>query len=283
MSWMVLLAVLWVVVDLLAGFLGRPYSPYQVVWTRYGVHLLLMLALWGWREPRTLWHTRRPLLQIARAMLMVAMPVAVILAMTTGTGYTAVWSGFWVAPLMILAFAWVGLGEQAPVSLWVACVVAVAGTTLLLGGPELPHSASGLVLPLIAAASFSLYVVMTRMLRGEHILANLFYTALGVFVVLTPFVPRLWIMPTGHDLVVLSSIGIIGFCVLYAVDRMASVSTVATSTPIVALQVPFTIGSDAVFAQHIPGMRVWAGACLVVGAAVWTWMRRPVITVVSNP
>ena len=33
---------LWEVVEGVAGWLGRPYSPSHVVWTRYGSHLAIM-------------------------------------------------------------------------------------------------------------------------------------------------------------------------------------------------------------------------------------------------
>ena len=43
--------VLWAAVESVAVHLSRGYSPYQVVWTRYAVHLGFMLAVWGWRQP----------------------------------------------------------------------------------------------------------------------------------------------------------------------------------------------------------------------------------------
>jgi drug/metabolite transporter (DMT)-like permease len=157
--------------------------------------------------------------------------------------------------------------------------IAVAGAGLLLG-PSLPRSASALFLPLLSAASFSLYVVMTRMLRGESVLTNLFYTGLGVFAALTPIVATSWVTPTRHDLVVLASIGLLGLGALYALDRMASAAAVSSSAPVVALQVAFTIGAGAMLTERIPGIHAWGGACLVGGAALWSWTRGNATTVV---
>jgi|KBSSwiStaDraftv2_1062776.scaffolds.fasta_scaffold327774_3 hypothetical protein len=42
---MCLAMLLWPIVELLASFLSRPYSPFEVVWFRYGTHLVLMLVL----------------------------------------------------------------------------------------------------------------------------------------------------------------------------------------------------------------------------------------------
>jgi drug/metabolite transporter (DMT)-like permease len=281
MSWMIALVALWGMVEVLAGVLHRPYSAYQVVWTRYGVHLLFMLALWGWREPSRLWRTSRPGLQWARSMLMLVMPAAVITAIGRGVDLLTIWTVFWVAPLLLLAFAAICLGEWAPPAVWIASAVAIAGTTLLIG-PGVPRSFWSLALPLVSAASFSLYVVMTRMLRHESIRANLFYTALGVFVALTPIVPKVWMTPSPRDFVVLCAIGILGFCVLYALDRMASSAALPASSPMTSLQVAFAIGADSILLHRVPGARAWVGACLVGGAAVWMWMSRTPTTVASN-
>src|SRR6476659_8413178 len=99
-SWMLVLTALWVLVEVLAGFLRQSYSPFQVVWTRYAVHLLFMLAVWGPREPRTLWKTRRPAFQLTRSLLMLAMPAAVIVAMARGIEGDTIWTVFWVAPFL---------------------------------------------------------------------------------------------------------------------------------------------------------------------------------------
>ena len=45
MAWMIAFAALWALVEQLATGLHGGYSPWQVVWTRYAVHLLAMLAV----------------------------------------------------------------------------------------------------------------------------------------------------------------------------------------------------------------------------------------------
>ena len=59
--------------------------------------------------------------------------------------------------------------------------------------------------------------------------ANLFYTALGVFVALTPFMPSMWVMPTWHDAAVLFGIGALGLLGLWALDRAAAAAPLSLS------------------------------------------------------
>ena len=66
----------WSGVEALAARVLHHYTVYQIVWARYGVHLLFMLLVWGTRQPASLIATRRPAFQLGRSMLMVLMPAS---------------------------------------------------------------------------------------------------------------------------------------------------------------------------------------------------------------
>ena len=113
--------------------------------------------------------------------------------------------------------------------------------TVLVMRPEMPRFGVPLLLPFVMAITFAAYVVMTRVLRTEPGHVNLFYTALGVFLALSPFIPAVWIMPNGQDLLVLTGIGLIGYLALFALDRMAAAAPVSISAPLAYLQLPFAL------------------------------------------
>jgi drug/metabolite transporter (DMT)-like permease len=234
MLWMIASVALWAVMESLAGWLRHPYSPYQVVWARYGSHLAIMLAIWGWREPAVLVRTGRPVLQIARSLLMLVMPAAWVLALQHGLTPEAVLAIFGVAPLMIGAFAAVLLKERPTLGIWVCAAIVSMGALFCLPLDARP-SLVAVAAALTASASFSLYAVMTRMLRGESLRANLFYTALGVFAVLSFFVPTKWVMPTPHDALVMVLIGAFGLLGLLALDRACQAAPVSNGGAMVNL------------------------------------------------
>ncbi|MEZ5286496.1 MAG: EamA family transporter [Vicinamibacterales bacterium] len=118
--WMFVFVTTWAVVELLAGGVLRAYSPYQVVWTRYAVHLVLLLAVVGPREAATLWRTRRVGYQVARSMLMVGMPASWVVSGQLGVDGRTVMAVFWTSPLLVLALAAIVLRERAPWQVWVA-------------------------------------------------------------------------------------------------------------------------------------------------------------------
>ena len=85
--------------------------------------------------------------------------------------------------------------------------------------------------PVIAASAAG------RSLRHEATRANLLYSALGVFLALTPFMPIVWITPTLYDAGVLIGIGVTGLVALLALDRSASLAPVSAVAPFLYLHV----------------------------------------------
>lgn len=267
-------AVLWAAVEALGGLVLRRYSPYQVVWVRYAVHLAVMLAVWGWRQPRSLSGTRRPVFQLARSLLMLGMPASWVVGMQSGMDPSTLMCVFWSSPLLMLLLAWIFLHERIAAHLWAATLVAACGA-VALHPPGRLESVSLLAWPFAMALCFSLYVVMTRSLRTESTRANLFYTALGVFLALTPAMPGLWVTPEPLDALVMCAIGVLGLAVLYFLDRMAAAAPVSVSAPFAYLQIVATaaIALMAGMESHFSVRRIVVGVLLIVGAALYLWLR----------
>lgn len=269
---------LWAVIEALAAKVLSRYSPYEVVWWRYAVHLGFMVAVWGWREPASLWRTKRPAFQLSRSMLMLGMPASWVMALQSGVNAGTLMSIFWLSPLLILAFAWIFLRERAPALVWLSCGVACVGAMLLtVPGPIPPPSL--LVFPIGMAATFSLYVVMTRSLRSETTRANLFFTALGVFVVLTPVMPRVWVTPSLHDIGVFTGVGLLGYLALFALDRFAAAAPVSVAAPLVYLQLVFTVAIGWLLSGHRVTVWTLVGLLLITVAASFVWARAPRLNV----
>jgi drug/metabolite transporter (DMT)-like permease len=236
----------WALVEGVVGAqLQNPYHLMQIVWCRYAAHLALMLLVWGWREPSRLWRTRRPVFHLARSLCMLVMPLSFAMAVYAGDGMHTVWAMFWIAPVMILVLAAGWLRESVPLVAWLGVGVGVLAAWLMLN-PRWPGSLGALIWPLIMAASFALYVAMTRSLRDEPVLTNLFYTALGVFVLLSLAMPWSWTMPTLHDALVLTAIGLVGFGALWALDRACEATQLSGTTPALYLHLAGMVGIESV-------------------------------------
>ena len=261
---------LWTLVEAIAADLLNRYTAYQIVWTRYVVHLALMLALWGWRDPASLWRTRRPGFQFARSSLMMVMPVSWFLGTQSGVPMGTTMAIFWLSPMMILGAAMLFLGERVPPLAWVVSAMAAAGCIVFLA-PAPPPRPWLLLAPLSMGLSFALYVVMTRSLRDEPMRANLFFTAFGVFVLLSPVQLFVWIAPNVADTARLVAVGLLGYLTLLALDRAANSAPVSVAAPLCFLQISFTVALGLIFGHLSVNVRNLAALALTSAPVIMFW------------
>jgi drug/metabolite transporter (DMT)-like permease len=227
---MALMALLWNVVEGLPVLLTRNYSLYQVVWMRYGAHLLILLLYLVARGRLGRLRTTRPTLQIGRGLLMLAMPFFFITAIGQ-MSVAGVMAFFWVAPLLVLLLAAAMQGDWGSRPGWLAAALGYVAVLLVLRPDRLNLSANGVLLSLGMAASFSLYVVLTRTLRVESTETNLFYTAAAVFLPLSLAMPALWQMPALPDALLMLVVGLAGLGLLWALDRACALAPVSMLAP----------------------------------------------------
>jgi drug/metabolite transporter (DMT)-like permease len=260
---------LWPLVEAFASILSRPYSPIEIVWVRYGVHLLLMLVLWTPGGPARLVKTRRPGLQVIRGLTMLGLPACFVFAIAR-MRVEAAMSLFWIAPLLAMLAAW-WLGERPGRRRWMAAIGAYVGVLLMLG-PFAVTLRRAAVLPLLMATCFALYLVLTRLMRDETTASRLFYTALSVWVPLGLVVPWVWTTPTLRDFAIMASIGILGFLFLLGLDRALDAEPVGRLAPFVLAQPIWTVVTDAVLSGHAPARHAVVGVVVVLGAwLVFAW------------
>lgn len=268
-------AAAWAVVEGVFGArLQQHYDLMQIVWWRYAAHLLLLLIVWGWQQPSRLWRTQRPGFHLARSLLMLVMPLSFAMALYVGVHVNTVWAVFWIAPCLILAIARLWLGERVPGGLWAAALLG-AGAAVFMLEPAMPSSMGGLVLPLLMALSFSLYVAMTRMLRNEPVLTNLFYTALGVFAVLSLLMPFVWVTPHWHDAVLLTAIGVVGFAALWALDRACECAPVSLAAPALHVHLVCMVAVGWLDAGQALSGHALVGSAVIACILLGLWMRSP--------
>lgn len=267
---MALFGLSWAIVENVFGVhLARSYNVIQVVWMRYGIHLLLVLAIWGWRPSTHVWRDQRPATQLGRSAMMLIMPLSAAWAFASGLPPFFTWALFWISPLLIVVIAIGWRHERVSRVTWIALGLGMLGVVAAVE-PSLPtHGA--LAAPVVMALSFAIYVVMTRSLRTEHLGTNLFYTALVPFVVLSAFVSHVWVTPSPHDLIMAVGIGTFGFVSLLVLDRAVSYAPVSDSAPALFLQIVFGACVDVLFTEHRPYLHVLGGMVFICAAAGLAW------------
>jgi drug/metabolite transporter (DMT)-like permease len=264
--------VLWTVIEIWFGRMSRrTYSPIEVVWWRYTIHLLLSGALWGFTRRRALVRTNRLVFQLARSLMMVTMPGAYIVGLYFGVQTDFMWSIFWTAPAAIMLLSWWWLGER-PSGLWFGLAVAGALASVLIYGHVQPLSLLSVACAAAMQLSFVFYFVMTRALHEEPIEANLFYTALAPFVVLGLLTPFVWVAPGLHDVLVMTAIGVFGFAALYALDFACHVESASICALGLFAYVPAVFALTSVDQGIRLGIRAAAGSIALVIILILAWL-----------
>jgi hypothetical protein len=202
---------------------------------------------------------------------MLTMPGAFAWAVMAGISAEFVWAVFWIAPLLIIAFAGVALGERPPPAVLITGALGALAAAAIFGHLS-AASPLAIVLAMAVSLSFSLYVVMTRSLRTEPVAANLFYTAVVPFLVLTPVMIQIGVWPSRHDAVVLASIGVVGFGALYALDRACHAAPAWASSGALFTQAACVGLVFLIAGGHGETLRIAFGAGAIVALVGVLWL-----------
>lgn len=223
------------IMDTIAKYLGAFYPVLALVWARYMVHMLIMLAWLGPSMKLDLVRTTRPGMQILRGLFLVGSTCFFFQALRLMPMAEASAIGF-MTPLLVTLLAVPILKEKISRRRWIAVIVGFIGVMIIIrpGGKVFSPAA---LLPLGTALCFSLYQIITRKVHAENPRTSLFYSALVGSIALTVvlvlsylLIPFTLYAPTPwHSVLILAlgSIGGVGHLVLIRALRKAPASVLA--------------------------------------------------------
>jgi len=261
---------LWAVLELIASRLQGGYDVLQIEGCRFAVQLALMLVLWGWRRDAPLWRTTRPLAQGVRALLMLAIPLSFGVAVLQGASPHLAMTGLWVAPVFALLLARGWLLSTAPLLLWIAAAAGLCATVAMLE-PARPPTLQASVVPLLMGLAFAGYLALTRSLRHEPVMTNLFWVGLGGLAGVLPFLPGVWVMPTLHDALVFAALGVLGFGALWLLEQALRRAPLPWIAPALYVHVACLTMVSLAVRGHLPSLRIALGLLMVGGIALALW------------
>ena len=197
--------------DATAKHLSQKFPVPMLVWARYTLHFLLMLFFLA---PTLRWKlvaTRRPAMQIVRALMLVGV-TGFAMAAFRHLPLAETTALLFITPLIVALLAGPFLGERLRPSHWIASICGFGGA-LLIARPDGALNATGLALVIAAALCYSIYQIQTRQLSpSENTLTMLFYTALVGSAAMTLAAPLYWggPLPDWREGLMIASLGIYG-------------------------------------------------------------------------
>lgn len=260
--------------DGVSRHLGAVYPPIFIVMLRYWFFALFVILLCA-RSPGGLSraiHSRRPLAQIARGVLLVVEVVVVIEAFVR-LGLINTHAIFACYPLLISALSGPILGEKVGWRRWAAVAVGFLGIMIVLnpGGGALSHDA---ILPFAGALMYAVYGLLTRLVaRDDSAMVSFFWTGIAGAFASTLVGVWYWQPIAGPDipwLLTLCVTSVIGHFLLIKAYELAEASALQpfSYTQLVWI----SIFGVTIFGETLaPNVAIGGG--IVVFAGMFTWWR----------
>jgi len=224
---------LFTLMDAIAKYLSQWYPVPGIVWARYAMNLLILLAWLAVRGELRRIRTARPGIQLARGLLLATATLIYFTSLTVLPLADAAAIAF-VLPLFVAALAVPMLSERLDASRLAAIAVGFAGALLVVRPASSVFTLYAL-LPMAMAFCNALYQILTRKIAGlEHPLTSLIWGAIVGAAVLSLVLPFAWKTPDHAShwalLVVIGMLASVGHYLLIRAYDYASASLLAPYT-----------------------------------------------------
>ena len=262
------------VVDTAAKYLTDDLHPVQIVWgytTAIFLHIALYAAWRGARGPvpfRALVHTRRPVLQLVRAGLLV-ITVCLLFAGFVWLPIAEATVLNFMAPIFVALLSAPLLGERVDTHRWLAVAAGFAGVLVIIRpGSEIAHF--GALFPLGSALSFAGFQLLTRIVsRTDSTLTTVFHTGAGTCLWASAIVPFVWLPMSGRHWLGFLALGTLGTCAHFCLVRAFTLAPAALVSPFNYTKLLWvTILGFLVFGD-LPGTNTLAGSALIVAGGLY--------------
>ncbi len=253
--------------------------PVQVTWARFLFHTLIVGFIfrlnYGWRFAVA----RRTGLQMIRALFLMGITISLYSALQFIQLSDALAIMFF-GPVIVTLLAGLILGEKVRAVHYVAAVMGCVGALIIIQ-PGFGHTHPAMLLALLAASCYALYLLMTRLLRDkDNENTTLFHSTLVGSVVMSLLVPFWWTQPSNAQwfyLVLMGCLGASGHFMLVKAFHLAEAS--ALSPFLNAHLVAATLYSVLFFNDTLEWtFLLGAGIIVAAGLLLW-WLthRKPLI------
>ena len=225
--------------DGISKYLTYLYPLVMVLWARYAVQSVVMFLLFFPRMRWAIVRTRRPWLQLLRAISLLSISVLFI----SGLRYiplgeaTAV---MFLAPLIVTVLSALVLDEKVSIGQWLAVSVGFLGV-LLIVRPGGALFTPAILLPLAASFCFAVYQLLTRRLAStDHAATSNFLSGLFGTLVLTTVLPSQYTLALpALDWLLILALGVLAMTAHMLLTMALKYSSAATLAPFTYMQIMF--------------------------------------------
>lgn len=273
---MVATTLVFAVQDALSRHLASEYNVFMVVMIRYWFFAAFVIAISVRKAGglRDVARTRQPLVQGFRGILLASEICVMVLAFTY-LGLVESHAVFVSYPLLVAALSGPILGERVGWRRWLAIGVGFVGVLIIIDPGAGVFSIYALI-PLLAAAMFALYALLTRYVaRQDRAETSFFWTGTVGCVWMTAIGAWFWEPMIASDWIWMATLCLTGAGGHWLMIKCYEVAEASSVQPFAYLQMPFASAMGIlVFGESLRATVVF-GAALIVGAGLFTlWRER---------
>jgi drug/metabolite transporter (DMT)-like permease len=256
--------------DAASKTLIQTYPLLQILWVRF-LPLALLAAWLASRQAHGL-TTRHFWLQSLRSLLLVG-EIALIISAIRVLPLADTHAVIAAAPLIVTALSVPLLGERVGVRRWSAVAVAFVGV-LIIVKPGIGVFEPYALLPLIAAAMWALYQVLTRIVgRADPPMTSLFYAVAVGAAGLTVVVPFVWQAPDLQGWALLAFAAAAGACAHYLLISALQITPAAILQPLSYMMVVWATLVGFLVFGNLPDWSTILGAAIIVASGLYVVSR----------
>jgi len=263
-------------IDGIVKYLGLRYSVPLLVWARWGIPAVLIVALLRPKRCLGLLRTAHLKLHLVRGTVLMLSSLcffaalkALPLADATGLNY--------LTPVLVTLMAGWFLRERITGTRWIFVLVGFAGMVLIVQ-PGSALSEAGAFFALGAAALNATFQILTRKLAAEELIALIFYPSLVGAVPMSlaiPFFHGEFSYLTSLDALLFIAIGIFGLLGHFLYVQAFQRATASTIAPCTYMQLVWATLAGWLAFGTFPHRWALAGMIVIAGSAVvLTWYER---------
>jgi drug/metabolite transporter (DMT)-like permease len=249
------------------------YPVVEITWARFTGHLIVMLIVFLPQYGRRLIATRRPLIQLARSLLMLVSNGIFVLAIGKVPLATASAIGF-TSPLIVTALSVPLLREQVGWRRWSAVCVGFVGAVLIIRPGTGLHDPAVLLL-LVSAGAYALYQIATRwVMAHDRPATGIIFAALLGSLGTTALLPFFWVTPQSlGDLAMLLALGGFGGLGHFLVIKAFQAAPASVIAPLGYVELVGTAALGYVIFGNFPDPLTWVGALIIIASGLYIAMR----------
>ena len=260
--------------DGISRHLAAEYNPFMVVMIRYWFFAAFVITI-AMRKAggiRAAAATKQPVLQVFRGLLLAA-EICVALYGFVVIGLVESHAIFAVYPLIVVALSGPMLGEKVGWRRWAAIGVGFIGVLVILA-PGVGVFQKTAIIPLISAAMFALYALLTRYAaRLDSTATSFFWTGTAGAVVMTIFGLSTWEPMTRPDWMWMIALCITGVGGHWLLIRCYEIAEASALQPFAYFHLVFAVLIGVTVFGEALELNVAIGAAIIVGAGIFALLR----------